>query len=132
MVVIALAAALTSWAVTALAGVHLGAVRAAQAGLNAAVPALVILGVGLAGYGFMPRRAVALGYGLAAWSFLIQMVGSTVNAPAWLLDLSLVHHMAMAPAVAPNWSADAVMMLAAVCAAAVGSAAFARRDLVAA
>ena len=50
----------------------------------------------------------------------MQIVGSIVNANHWLLDTSLFQHMAAAPAVAPDWTAAAIMTALGVVTGAIG------------
>jgi len=50
------------------------------AGRNAAVPGLFILGVGTLLYGLLPRLAVPILYAVILWSFLIEVIGSTVTS----------------------------------------------------
>ena len=50
----------------------------------------------------------------------------------WLLDTSVFHHIASAPAVPVDWWADGILVAAALTCATAGSAAFAHRDLAAA
>ena len=47
----------------------------------------------------------------------------------WLLDSSVFHQMASAPAVSPNWAANGVMAAIGVGCAVAGLIAFNRRDL---
>jgi putative exporter of polyketide antibiotics len=60
---------------------------------------------------------------------LVEILGSVVTANHWILDLSGYHQMAAAPAVAVNWSANAVMIALAVGAAGLGVLRFNRRDV---
>jgi hypothetical protein len=63
------------------------------------------------------------------WSLLIELVGGIGTSTRWLLDTSLFHQMAAAPAVHPHWLTNGVMMaIGAVCAV-VGGAAFSLRDI---
>ena len=99
------------------------------AGVNAAVPAVFVLGVGALLFGLWPRAAAAGVYAVLAWSLLIELVGGIGAASHWLLDTSVFHHVASAPAVPVDWAADGWLTAAAAIAALVGAAAFARRDL---
>src|SRR5205823_12500659 len=63
--------------------------RALGAAFNAVPAALVVLGVGTLAHGLAPRRAVAIAYGLVAWSFVIEMLGTTGTGGRLLLDLSV-------------------------------------------
>ena len=51
----------------------------------------------------------ALTYALVAWSFLVELIGSIVTTDHWLLDASLLHHIAPAPSADPRWSSWALM-----------------------
>jgi ABC-2 type transport system permease protein len=103
--------------------------RLLEAGLNVVPPALFLLGLGALVLGWRPRAAVALVYGVAAWSLLIELIGGAVDASHWLLDTSVLHHVAPAPAVPPNWTSAAVLFAAGLAMAAAGTARFAGRDL---
>lgn len=103
-----------------------------QAGLNTAVPALFVLGLGALLYGLVPRLAVPVLYGLVLWSFLIEIIGSSITSNHWLLDTAVLTHLGPVPAADLNWTAIAALTGMGVIAAAAGLAAFSRRDLVAA
>jgi len=101
-----------------------------QAGLNLVPPAVFVLGVGVLTFGLWPRGVSMVTYGLLAWSFLVEIIGGIVNASHWVLDTSVLHHMAAAPAVDPNWASGAVLIGLGLVGVTVGTAAFSRRDLV--
>ncbi len=131
-VFVVLAAALmgaAAWIGAATQHTGVGFDRLLVAGVNIAPPALLVLGVGSLLFGLWPSLAVPLTYGLVAWSFLVELIGSIVTTNHWLLDLSLIHHMAPAPATDPHWSSAAVMIVAGLVAALAGAVAFDRRDL---
>jgi ABC-2 type transport system permease protein len=100
-----------------------------DAGLNVIPPALCILGIGVLMLGIWPRAASVATYGVLAWSFLIELVGGLINANHWLLDTSLFHQMAPAPAVSPNWTSGASLVAVGIAAFTAGAFAFKRRDL---
>jgi ABC-2 type transport system permease protein len=100
-----------------------------QAGLNITVPALFILGVGTLLYGLVPRLAAPLLYGLILWSFLIEIIGSSITSNQWLLDTAVLSHLGPVPATSLNWTVIAWLVGLASVAALVGAAAFSRRDL---
>ena len=100
-----------------------------KAGLNTVPGALFVLGLGVCGFGLAPRLTSVLGYVAVSWSFLIELIGSTVPLSRWIVDTSLLTHVAPAPAVQPNWVA-AVWLVALGCVlAGIGCVAFTRRDL---
>jgi ABC-2 type transport system permease protein len=103
-----------------------------QAGLNVAVPALFVLGVGTVLYGLAPRLAAPFLYGLVLWSFLVEIIGSSITSNHWLLDTAVLTHLGPVPAVNLNWTAIAALVGLGMLSAVAGIAAFRGRDLVAA
>ena len=99
------------------------------AGVNAAAPAVFLLGVGTLLIGLWPRAAPAGVYVVLGWSLLIELVGGIGALSRWLLDTSLFHHLASAPAVPVDWAQAGALAACGVVGALVGTAAFARRDL---
>jgi ABC-2 type transport system permease protein len=99
------------------------------AGVNLVPPAVVILGIGVLVFGLAPRATTAVVYGYLAWSLLVVVVGGIGATSHWILDTSVFHQMAAAPAVPVNWTADAVMLAVAMAFAAIGLVAFHHRDL---
>jgi ABC-2 type transport system permease protein len=130
LVALAAAAAVTGTAVAGSVGnlgVDLGDL--VVAGVNTIPAALLVLGLGVLVFGAAPRAAAAVSYAYVAGSFLLETVGAAVELPGLLLDLSVLHHVAPAPAVDPDWRAAAVMVAVGMLAAVVGGLAFTRRDL---
>ena len=109
------------------AGVGLGTTL--NAGLNVVAPALCILGIGALVVGIWPRATSVATYGVLTWSLLIEIVGGIGAVNHWVLDTSVFHHMAAAPAVSPNWGTDAIMVAVGAAGAVIGGFALTRRDL---
>jgi ABC-2 type transport system permease protein len=99
------------------------------AGLNIVPPAVFILGLGVLCLGFWPRYTAGVVYGYVAWSFLIELIGGIVGTSHWVMDTSVLYHMAPAPAVSPHWASCAVLVALGAAAAAVGAMGFRRRDI---
>jgi len=109
------------------AGVDFGTL--AEAGVNLVPPAVVVLGVGTLAFGIWPRSTSAVVYAVLAWSLLAVIIGGIGATSHWILDTSVFHQMASAPAVAPHWAANGVMVAIGVASALLGGFAFSRRDL---
>jgi ABC-2 type transport system permease protein len=106
-----------------------GADDLVAAGVNAAAPGLLLLGLTVLTFGWVPRATSRVAYGLLAWSFLLEMLASAVDVPDLVRDTSLLHHVALAPAVDVSWGPVAVYLVLAVLATAAGVRGFVRRDL---
>jgi putative exporter of polyketide antibiotics len=92
-------------------------------------PAVLLAGVGLLVFGFAPRLLARVMYGIVGWSFLAQMLGSIGNLNHWILDTSLLHHIALAPATEPNWQVAYIYVVLGLAAGIVGVLRFNFRDL---
>ena len=99
------------------------------AGVNLVPPAVAVLGLGVLTFGLWPRATSVVVYGLVGWSLLVVIVGGIGATNHWVLDTSVFHHMASAPAVPPDWAANGVMTGVGVVGALAGGLAFSRRDL---
>ena len=80
--------------------------------------------------GVRPRWTSYAVYGVLGWSLLVELVGGFGSGSRWLLDTSLFHQMAAAPAVSPNWHVNAVIIGIGVLGVGVGMLCFNHRDLV--
>jgi ABC-2 type transport system permease protein len=132
IVVGALALGFGAWVGAAGTASGLGVGALLEASLSVVAPAVFVLAAGLLAIGEMPRWAVAVAYSLVVWSFVVEFVTTVVRGNRFLLDTSLLHHVAPAPAADPNWTAAAVMLGLSAAVGALGVAAFGRRDLLSA
>src|SRR6266498_3274324 len=122
-------AGLLTWAGAASTGADLRVATVLAAGVNVVPAGIFVLGIGTLLHGLAPRLAVAVAYCLVAWSFLVEIVGASLGASRWLLDTSLLHHLARAPAAPVRWDSAAILVAIGLAAAATGAIAFTRRDL---
>jgi ABC-2 type transport system permease protein len=124
-----LIAGITTWLGTVAENANVSLMTLLNAGLNVAAPALCLWGIGTLSFGLWPRATSYTVYGVLAWSLLVEIIGGIGANSRWLLGTSLFHQMAAAPAVAPNWRVNGIMIaLGAVCAV-VGGLAFNLRDI---
>ncbi len=100
-----------------------------NAGLNIVPPAACVLGAGTLVLGVWPRATTVATYGVLVWSFLVELIGGVVGLNHWVLDASLFHQMAAAPAVGPDWVSGGILVVIGAVAAVLGGTAFAHRDL---
>ena len=100
-----------------------------EAGVNLVPPAILIMGVSALALGAWPRATSVVAYVLLAWSLLVVIIGDIGATSHWVLDTSVFHQMASAPAVSPHWEANGVMTAIGAVSALIGVIAFNRRDL---
>ena len=120
---------LVTWLGAASAHVGVSVPALLAAGLNACAPAVVVLGAGVLVLGWRGSLASPVAYGLVAWSFLVNLLGSFLKGLDWLRQTSVLTHMTLAPSVAPDWFADAVMVLIGLLCAYGGVVLFQQRDI---
>jgi ABC-2 type transport system permease protein len=123
------AAGLFTWLGATITGSGVSLPSLLAAGVNVVPVGIFVLGIGTLAHGFAPRLTGGVAYGIVAWSFLVEVVGASIGASRWLLDLSILHHIARAPAADVRWYSAAILVALGVAAAALGALAFARRDL---
>jgi ABC-2 type transport system permease protein len=129
LVVLGVVAGSSTWVGAAITGAGLSLPTLLAAGLNAVPAAVFVLGIGTLVHGFAPRITGAIVYGLVAWSFFVEVVGASVGASHWLLDTSILHHIARAPAADVRWDSAVLLVAGGIAAAVLGAWRFARRDL---
>jgi len=129
LVVIGIAVGVFTWVAAAATGAGLSFSSLLAAGINVVPVGIFVLGIGTLAHGLAPRFVAAVAYGFVAWSFLVELVGASLGASRWLLDTSVLHHIARAPAVDVRWDSAALLVALGLAAAAVGAWRFARRDL---
>jgi ABC-2 type transport system permease protein len=115
---------LVAVAVLLVGGVLAGAfawLGAASQHAGVSFPALMEAGVNI-----VPPAITILGIGVLA---LVIIIGGICAVSHWILDTSVFHQMASAPAVSPHWAANGVMVAIGLASALIGGIAFHRRDL---
>ncbi len=100
-----------------------------SAGLNTVPAGVCLLGIGAMAWALAPRQTSAVVYGVVAWSFLVELLAGIVGSNHWLLDTSIFHQLAPAPAESPDWVSGTVMIGIGIVLGVIGAAWFSRRDL---
>lgn len=123
------AAGLAVWVGARAEGSVVGVGAMVAAGVNAAVPALFLLGSGALFFGVWPRRTSLAVYAVLGWSALIEVSGGFFSENHWVLDTSVFHQIASAPAVAANWTSNGILIGIGLAATVAGRGVFLQRDL---
>ena len=127
---VVLMCAVIAFAVPAAAqDVPIGLVTLLGASVNVVPTALLALGIGALVLAVAPRHAGGVTYVVVLLSVVFDLISSMVHGWRWLGQLSIFHHLALAPAepVSAGATIGVLAAVAAMCAAAV--VVFARRDL---
>jgi ABC-2 type transport system permease protein len=122
-------AGVTAWLGALAQNTGVGLTTLVTAGLNVVPPALCLCGLGVLAFGVWPRGTSYAVYGVLGWSLLVEVVGGLGSASRWLLDTSLFHQMAAAPAVDPDWATNGIMIAIGAAGVVLGGLAFQRRDV---
>ena len=99
------------------------------AGANCLPAALLFLALGALAFAAVPRASAGIAYGLVSVTFLWELFGALLGAPAWTLDLSPFHHVGLVPAQPFKAAAAAAMLGIAAAAAILAVRIFRRRDI---
>jgi ABC-2 type transport system permease protein len=129
LVLSGVAAGTFAWIGTFTQGSGLSYPTVLEAGLNTVPPAIFLLGVGALALALRPRLASAAVYVVLGWSALVELAGGFLTQNHWVLDTSLFHQMASAPAVAPDGQTSSVLTFLGLAAMIVGEMALGHRDL---
>jgi ABC-2 type transport system permease protein len=125
----ALLGGIVFWVAAAAEHTGLGLGPLVQAGLNSAAPAVALAGIGILLLGFAPRLVTAACWAIVAWAFMLDLLGEVIPVNHWIMDTSLLHHLALAPAVSPHWRICATYLAIGAASATLGGWQFTRRDL---
>jgi ABC-2 type transport system permease protein len=117
------------WIAAAAEHTGLGIGQLTQADLNSAAPAAALAGLGVLLLGFVPRLATVACWVIVAWAFMLDLLGAVIPVDHWLMDTSLLQHLAPAPAVNPDWRVCLTYLAIGLAAAVTGGWRFTRRDL---
>lgn len=109
--------------------ISIGANEMLLAGINLLAMPAIFLGAGFMFFGFIPRLMSVLLYSIISWTFIIEIIGSVINLNHWILDTSLLHHLALAPAIDVKWNIFWIYIALGVIMALLGIWRFTKRDI---
>jgi ABC-2 type transport system permease protein len=90
---------------------------------------MVLVGVSVALFGWLPRLAIALAWGVLAAMWFVLIIGDALHLPAWLLDLLPFSATPYQPLQPMSWTPLVAMTAVAALLVWVGLDRFARRDV---
>lgn len=129
IVVLSVLLGVVTWLGTLVGGGGISLGGLVGGGLNLIPIAVFFLGLGVLGFAIAPRGTAALGFGMVAAAFVVQLVGSAIQAPQWVLNISPFTHVAPVPAVGVGWAGAAVLVALGLAFAGAALQLFNTRDL---
>ncbi len=129
VVLVSLAAAILTWAGAVSQGVSLSLPGMLGAGLNLVPVGILFLGIAALAYAIVPRAGTAIAYGVLTITYLWQLFGKLLGAPAWLVNATPFAHVALAPTQSVRLGAAGVLVGVGIAAAFIAITWFGRRDL---
>ncbi|MGY1455182.1 hypothetical protein [Streptomyces sp. SS8] len=126
---IAAVAALAVWAGSVAGGADVEAAGAFGSVLNTLPVVVLLTGLAVLVYGIAPRLTVGLPVAVAVAAYLVETIGTALDWPEAVLDLSPFHHLATVPVEPFEPLPAAVMTGLGLSAVLAGVAAFQRRDV---
>lgn len=122
----------TTWIIAQSQDINISLHTMLLDGLNLLAPVIVMLGLGVALFGVIPRLATWILYTLLAWSFIEQIVVTIIsdeNVKNIINSTSLLQPIALVPAQAVDWVQFWQITACGIALLLVGFYAFSRRDL---
>jgi len=130
VLVLALVAGFSTWAGAAVMGSDLTLGDSMAAVLNTVPVAVVFGGLAVLVFGLAPRATVAVAASGAAVAYLLPIIGPALSWPDAVMGISPFWHLNAVPIEAFDLSVAVTLVAIGAVAAAVGTIAFERRDLV--
>jgi ABC-2 type transport system permease protein len=128
-VVLVVITTLGVWAGVRWSGAPVGVAQIVQPFAGTLTIVVLFIGIAVLMFGAMPQLTIVAPVTLAVLGYILEMIGSSLRWPAAVVGVSPFHHLARLPSQPMTATAIVVMVGAGLLAAAVGVAAFTRRDL---
>jgi len=130
--VICLVTTTVAWVIATRQGLAISFASMVGGSLNSIGPVVLLVGFGALVYGVLPRAAVWAMYALVAWSFILDVLSDALSLSVWLQRTSLLHYIALTPAVQPEWTTTGLLVGLGALLGGLGVVCFKRRDIEAA
>ncbi len=122
-------AAVALWGGAKITGAPLQLSDSVAGALNSLPVALLAVGAATVGVGWLPSIAGVIGALPVVAGFLVNMIVQATKAPAWVVELSPLAHLAAVPDTPPDWAATAMFLVVGVILTGLGVYGYAQRDL---
>jgi ABC-2 type transport system permease protein len=127
---ISILAGLLIWQIAVLQDVSLDLSPIVQSSIALIGAFVLLLGIGTAVYGVLPRVAVAAMFVVIVWAFVVDIVKAFFKIDNWIDKTSILHYVSFAPTKAPDWSQFMWLVVIGLALMAFGVWRFTQRDIV--
>lgn len=127
---ISLATGYVVWQLASLQRVSLSLWVTLQNAIGLLGAIVLLIGIGAAMYGILPRLAAIVMYIVIVWAFLVDVLKSLFSLDDFVDKTSLLHYVSFMPNKAPDWPTFLWLVGCGVALMTVGVVSFTRRDIV--
>jgi ABC-2 type transport system permease protein len=127
---ISILAGLLIWQIAVLQDVSLDLSPIVQSSIALIGAFVLLLGIGTAVYGVLPRVAVAAMFVVIVWAFVVDIVKAFFKIDNWIDKTSILHYVSFAPTKAPDWSQFMWLVVIGLALMTFGVWRFTQRDIV--
>lgn len=128
--VISLIVGVTVWSIAKAEGITVSLATCLHGQLSLAGIMLLVLGIGVCVYGFIPRLATAVMSMVIGWAFIFDILDMLFHLSDWVKKTSILTFIPSDPSKSPDWIAFAWLASIGAALICVGVMRFAKRDII--
>ncbi len=96
---------------------------------NIMPPGILVAGCAIFVFGWFPTKTSVVGYGILAWSMMVEIIAGLGKSSQFLVDTSIFHQVSPYPAASINWKSAVIMTGIGVVGTLLGAYRFNSRDI---
>ncbi|NNN20654.1 MAG: hypothetical protein HKL80_01455 [Acidimicrobiales bacterium] len=97
--------------------------------VNIMPPGILVAGCAIFAFGWFPTKTSLAGYGILAWSMMVEIIAGLGKSSQFLVDTSIFHQVSPYPAASINWKSAVIMTGIGVVGTLLGAYRFNKRDI---
>ncbi len=127
---ISLLVGVTVWSIATSEGITVSLATALQGQISLVGIMLLVIGIGVCIYGFVPRLATAAMSVVIGWAFIFDILDMLFHLSDWMKKTSILTFIPSDPSKSPDWAAFAWLIVTGAILIGVGVTRFAKRDII--
>ena len=127
---ITLLVGVTVWSIAKAEGITVSLVSCLQGQISLIGLMLLVLGVGVCVYGFMPRIATTAMSIVIGWAFIFDILNALFHLSDWMKKTSILSFIPSDPSKTPDWTSFTWLALLGVALIGIGTIRFVKRDII--